>query len=124
MRMGFRTTSRTKPIIVGKLRTALASDVIIHSPILKGELDTFIEHEDGTLGAQDGAKDDRVMAAAMAVYGMESAAIFSGDGRAPVMEMAVGAEPDPFVLDNILKALAKRGSGDLPISSGIRQESN
>ena len=120
MRMGFRTTSRTKPIIVGKLRTALASDVIIHSPILKGELDTFIEHEDGTLGAQDGSKDDRVLGSAMAVFGMENAGMYAGDGREVIVQTSEWK--DPFALDTILGQIQKSGGNGLPIKSHTRTE--
>ena len=81
MSMGFRTSVRTKPIMVGKLRALLARNWTIHSPTLNGELSTFVEHEDGKLAAQKGCKDDRVMAAACAAIGMEHAELYAGNGE-------------------------------------------
>jgi hypothetical protein len=104
--LGYRTTSRTKPLMIGKLRTLLAKDWTIHSPLLKGQLSTFIEHDNGRLGAQDGCEDDLVIGAACAGVGLNRAALFMGaSDTIPV----VGAAPDPFLLDNIIKELRGRG---------------
>ena len=115
MSMGFRTSIRTKPIMIGKLRMLLAKAWIIHSPILNGELSTFIEHEDGKLAGQKGCKDDRVMAGACAAIGMEHAGLYAGNGD-DLLEMT---SPDPakypFTLEGIVKECQSKGK-NFPIS--------
>ncbi len=111
---GYRTSSRTKPLIIGRLRKELATTVTIHSPLLKAELNSFVEHENGTLGAVSGSHDDRVIASAMGVMGFERAGLFKGtafpDGNSH-------NEParDPFSLNAIIKEM-HHGKGDFPIS--------
>lgn len=108
MRMGFRTTSKTKPIMIGKLRTALAHELIIHSSLLSDELSTFIEHDKGDLAAQAGCKDDRVMALACCVMGLERAGLYAG----PKVYKASGKRAiDPFLLDNIIEECHGKRSG-------------
>ena len=67
---GTQTTRRSKPIIIGNLRRALAGGLTVVSPYLRGELSSFIEKatSDVTtkLEARDGAHDDSVIAAALA----------------------------------------------------------
>ncbi len=110
MQTGFRTTRRTKPIMIGRLKTALAKEIIIHSTELSDELSTFIEHENGSLGADKGCMDDRVMAIACANIGIEPAAMQSlPDTHAPSEDYV-----DPFSLEGILKELQSRGR-DFPI---------
>lgn len=64
---GFKTTQRTKPILIGNLRKDFLEGLVIHSPALKDELSTFVEDENGKMGAQEGCFDDRVIAIACAV---------------------------------------------------------
>lgn len=66
---GYKTTARTKPILVGNLRKHLLEGFVIHSPTLKDELSTFVEDENHKLAAAEGCFDDRVMALAVAVEG-------------------------------------------------------
>lgn len=112
MRLGFRTTSRTKPIMIGELRRSLAKTLTIHSPSLRDELSTFIEHENGTLAAQEGCYDDRVMALACANIGIERAGIMA----TPSGGVTQNVYKDPFLLDNIIDEMGSRRSG-FPISS-------
>jgi hypothetical protein len=106
MQLGFRTSVRTKPIMLGKLRTLLAKTWTIHSTDLKSELSTFIEHEDGKLAAQDGCKDDRVMAAACAAMGAERAMLYSGDGRETEILATKDPARYPFTLEGIIGSLS------------------
>lgn len=102
MQMGFRTSSRTKPIMIGKLRTALSHEWTIHSELLKGELSTFIEHEDGTMAAQDGCHDDRVMASACAMMGVSNAEMYAQEPQRYSHGRAV---ENPFMFNSIIKEL-------------------
>lgn len=110
MQMGFRTSSRTKPIMIGKLRTAVASTWIIHSEMLADEMSTFIEHETGELAAQKGAHDDRVMASACAIMGVERAGLFASPKH---YEATAGGRryKDPFAMDTIIEEMRGRGKG-------------
>ena len=64
---GHTTNKRTKPLMVGSLRTELAQGLIIYSEGLVGECATF----EDTLEAAKGCHDDRVIALALANKGVE-----------------------------------------------------
>lgn len=103
IRQGFRTTSRSKPMLIGKVRKYLAKFITIYSEGLKGELDTFIEYPTGELAAEEGCHDDRVIALACAVWGIEKAALVI-DGEFKV----VSTEPDAFSLDGIINEMESK----------------
>lgn len=106
IRQGFRTTSRSKPMLLGKLRKYLAKMITIYSPGLKGELDSFIEHPNGELGAEEGCHDDRVIAMACSIWGIERASLVI-DGEFTVVQ----TQPDLFSLDGIIEEMSsKRGN--------------
>ena len=89
-------------------------DLCIHSPLLNDELGTFVEYEDGKLGAADNCKDDRVMALANLVMGLERAALYARPS--PDIRWGSGkVTGDPFIFDNILNELKNR-QGVFPIS--------
>ena len=64
--------------------------------------------------ADEGKKDDRVIALAMACRGVNDAAVFSGNGED--MYKIPGGYRDPFLLDSILDEMHK-GKGTFPIKS-------
>lgn len=99
MQMGFRTTAKSKPMIIGKLRKFLARYYSIYSAALKSELDSFIEHPTGKIGADEGCHDDRVIASACAIWGIERAGLLI-EG-----EFQKESDPaaDPFCLDHIIE---------------------
>lgn len=98
MSLGLRTTVRSKPLLIGNLRRAVATTLMIHSSDLKGEMDTFIETDKKKLEAESGCFDDRVMAMAMANFGLSEAMTFAGTG----VEEGVGGDYiDPFSLEGI-----------------------
>jgi hypothetical protein len=107
LHLGKRTSSRTKPLIIGRLRSDLAhSELTIHSQLLNAELSTFIEDDSGKLGAQSGCHDDLVIALAMANYGREKAALYSQyreGAKAKVLN------DDPFTLEAIINEMRKHG---------------
>ncbi len=80
----------------------------IHSPILNAELSTFIEHEDGTLGAADGCHDDTVIAAAMACFVFDKAAVSLVDAPVP----SAGTEDDPFSLQSMLASIDRKSQSN------------
>ena len=100
--MGLRTTSRSKPLMIGRLRTAMAKEYVIHSSALKSELDTFVEKEDGKIEAEEGCMDDRVMASACAIWGADYAQLMYTDAHdTPII--VPGAYVDPFCFEEIIK---------------------
>lgn len=114
---GLRTTAQTKPLMIGRLRKELALQVVIHSPLLRDELATFVEKENGSLEADEGCLDDRVIALALAVYVSARALFMCGeDGVQGLFQ----SEPDPFTMNAIIEELVSR-RGSFPISDHTRQ---
>ena len=111
---GFRTTNSSKPFIVGKLRKFLKSDITIHSEALRNELSTFVETESGSLEAEEGCMDDRVIGCAMAIAGVEkgSLALLTYEPK------AISPLDDPFTLDSMLNELNGRRDG-FPIADQV-----
>ena len=68
-RAGFNTNRKTKYILLGKLRQAVATDLTFYSQELGAELSAFTEE----LKAVEGYHDDLVIALALANYGVEEA---------------------------------------------------
>ncbi len=111
MRLGYKTTTRTKPLMIGTLRRLLATELLIHSPVMQMELTTFVEHENGSLGAADGCHDDTVMAMACAGMGLERAGAFA---PRPIVIPDRLQYKDPFMLDTIIKEM-QDGNREFPI---------
>lgn len=108
MQLGYKTTARTKPLMIGAIRTALANNSLtIYSPLLNTELSTFIEDEAGRLGAQDGCHDDAVVALACAWRGFNEGAMRVRASEAA--RMRIKASVDPFSFDNVIEALRSKG---------------
>lgn len=98
---GTFTSQKSRPEIIGSLRKAVAQEITLHSPLLKAEMDSFVENEKGKLEAQEGCLDDRVMAAAMATYILPR--VRSRLGFANAIENK--GKPSPFQLEGILADL-------------------
>lgn len=120
LHLGKRTSSHTKPLIIGRLRTDLAhSELVIHSQILNAELSTFIEDDSGKLGAQSGCHDDTVIALAMANYGKERAALDAEYTKGATHTSFI---TDPFSLDEIIKEMSGKGRR-FPIAPQLSRDS-
>ena len=66
-RLGFRTTSATKPVIIGNLKNLIDNEEIrVPSPIMIQEMKDYISTDTGKTEAAPGCHDDTVMALAMA----------------------------------------------------------
>ena len=101
MRLGFKTTEQTKKYAIGLLRKAVVSNITIYSEELRAEMHTYIEHDTGKIGAQDGFHDDRVMAAAILMVAWD-------DVHARVLNAVPEPEEeeyDPFKCEAILDEL-------------------
>lgn len=72
--IGWRTTSRTKPLMIGELDKAIRAGLDIPSARVIEEMISYVIEEDGATNASEGKHDDRVMATACAIQGyLESA---------------------------------------------------
>ncbi len=88
---GFRTTSSTKPMFLGRLRASFAKgQLIVYSPDLHGECNTFTDE----LKAEEGCKDDRVMATLMAYVAIEEIPLLIA---AEATKQIISKAPDPAV---------------------------
>jgi hypothetical protein len=111
--MGLRTTARTRPVVLGNLRTEVATSYTIHSPLLHDEMGTFIEHENGKMEAADGCHDDTVIAAAMALMGVERAGLYA---RPEAYQPPVTNKHGMFTLDGIIDEL-RAANDQFPIAA-------
>lgn len=77
-KIGWQTSARTKPLLIGVLDKALRSGLKVKAMQTINELMTYIIEEDGTTNASEGKKDDSVISLALAVQGyLESAKEFA-----------------------------------------------
>ena len=101
--MGFKTTSASKPLAVGRFRKEVAGDLVIHSPELKMEMSSFVEDtKTGEMRASEGSHDDRVLAASIAMMGWNDAVLFAGPSRSELQYET------PFTVNSILAELKDR----------------
>jgi hypothetical protein len=106
---GFKTTQRTKPILIGSLRKEFLEGFKIHSPATKDELSTFAEDENGKLAASEGCFDDRVMALAVCVEGAKhSPYIYEREEQQRKREEV----RDPFNMELQLKELRSKAAAN------------
>lgn len=101
---GTYTSTKNRTAIIGEFRRAVMEDFAIHSPILKGEMDSFVEKENGKSEAQEGCHDDTIMGGAMALWVAGKVAARFG------LKKATGSQKstDPFSLDYILDELEQK----------------
>jgi len=116
IKYGYRTTTKSKPIMIGNLRHELALDFKVRSPLLMDELSTFGEQENGKMEAESGCYDDRVMALAVGLQG----SIRAGYLRAHEEYQRIQTDwVDPFSLEGIIASCRGRAKGsqhdNLPI---------
>ena len=65
-KMGWGTTSKTKPLMIDHLRELIREDeVSLHTKEIIDELQTFVHFADGKMGSQHGSHDDCVIALAI-----------------------------------------------------------
>jgi len=115
---GFKTTEKSKPFVIGKLRAQLAVAIVLHNKNTKAELSTFIESDSGKLQAEQGCFDDEVMALAMCVVGMFKSPYYTED---TVVAVVRGTD-NPLAMANIIKELKKKSMGDFPIRSQVNTD--
>lgn len=65
--LGFRTTSKSKPLIIDQLRADMREEQVkLHDKITMREMQTYIVNESGNMEAEEGCHDDTVMSLAIA----------------------------------------------------------
>jgi hypothetical protein len=106
---GYQTTVKTKPLLVNNLRKEFTTGFVIHSPLCRDELGTFIETGEGKLQAEEGCHDDRVMALAVGCMGARKANLQSQVDA--TLNATANRDYDPFSMAGILAEFEeKRGS--------------
>lgn len=103
--LGQRTTHVSKPYVLGLLRSTLRNEWTIHSTILKNEISSFMEHEDGSLAGAEGCHDDTVIAAAMARFVRDKAALSMSEQ--PIIE-GERKESPAFTLESMVESIVAR----------------
>lgn len=68
-KVGWRTTNRTKPLLIGNLDKQLRAGLSITAKPILDELMTYVIDEDGTTNASEGSHDDLVIGTALAIQG-------------------------------------------------------
>ena len=68
-KLGWRTTLRSKPLLIGNLDKALRSGLVLRHADTISQFMSYVINEDGSTSASQGKKDDRVMATACAIQG-------------------------------------------------------
>lgn len=101
---GTFTSQKNRIEVIDALRVMSSEDMEIHSPVLKSEMDSFIEKDNGRLEAQEGCFDDHVMAAGHALFVYPKVAIAAGKWTPPSDVVAT----DPFSLDYMLQELERK----------------
>lgn len=112
--IGFRTSVKSKPFLVGNLRKLVVKDLTVHSEIIKDEMDSFIETETGKLQAEEGCHDDTVMGMAMCMIGFERAVLYT----TTTTTFKPTILNDPFSLESIIKEL-HTGQQGYPIAPQV-----
>jgi hypothetical protein len=70
--LGFRTTGRTKPILIDEFNKLFRENELkINGKELLTEMSTYAEDDDGKMGAMHNCFDDRIMAACLSVMGLK-----------------------------------------------------
>ncbi len=73
-KLGFRTSTRTRPQLISALDNALRDQsIFIHDPVTLAECNAFIVKPSGKAEAADGSHDDTVIAVALVVVGIQNA---------------------------------------------------
>lgn len=93
---GTQITPANRGLVIGTTRSLLQSTFTIHSPALKGELDTFVEKE-GKIEADDGCLDDRVFGCCHALIVVERAGIAAMAHHTAQADR----EPNPFSFEGL-----------------------
>jgi len=105
---GYLSSGIRKAVAISLLRKLLATELLIHSELLKAELSTFIETVEKKLEAQSGCLDDRVLAMAMAAVGLVDSVLNTEKTLLSYIKPAY----NPFSLEGIL---AERKAPKFPI---------
>jgi len=100
---GYRTTSKSKPILINNLRANFNEGFVVRDPMTKDELSTFVEKDNGKLEAEDGCYDDAVMALAVGNMGAMKSSLrdFAIDERDKMVSRSIS----PFSMEAIIREL-------------------
>lgn len=121
------TSEISKPLIIGKFRTALLlGNVTLHSEALKMECHSFVETASGKIEATKGCKDDRVMAASLAIEVRIKAASVGSQAKGAQERRRGKTTAEAFQAGVLINELERRygreSQGGGPIKTGVLVE--
>ena len=118
MGLGYKTTVKSRPLMIGRGRSKLAKGFLVRSPLLKSELSSFAEQEGGRIEGNTGCFDDRVMALLVAFEGALKAGLIEEEEEEQNLSHLIS---NPFSLEAILEWAKKRGmvAENFPVSKNI-----
>ncbi len=105
---GYKTTVRTKPILINEFRSDVIKDLTLHSPYTIDEMSTFTETDGGKLEAEEGCHDDTVIAAALANIAIPKAILAMGSPTPLSHAEKVKRANDPFSVEGGIQAIRER----------------
>ena len=95
MRLGFRTTVATKPVIIGNLKNAIENeDIMVPAPVMIQELKDYVSTETGKTEAAPGCTDDIVIAIALSLEVLRTHRDRLGTRNVPWAEKIGDWKPD------------------------------
>lgn len=117
---GTYMTDVNKAYAIQTLKAKLREEFRIFSPELKQELLSFVEKPNGSLGAEEGAFDDTVMASALVAFAWEAGVNrLMAAKNAATYETAVNPNATLNVWDIINRHTERSRMHGLPISPGV-----
>lgn len=122
IKYGYRTTTKTRPLLISGLRTEVKKNMTLHSPYSVDQLETFIETDSGKLEAESECKDDTVIANALCQIGRARAILMLGAPTPISLARPKEIDPsDPYSLDSALESIkqARDNLSDFPIKEQV-----
>lgn len=119
---GTYTSEVVKGMAVGALQQQVREELTIHSKLLRGEMASFVEKENGRMEAEVGCFDDLVMAAAMMAFARPTAAMMENSAALAAQEMRGRRVQEIFEASRAFEELIAKYDTDgdpIPISTGL-----
>lgn len=125
---GTYTSEVVKAMVLGSLQQQVREELVIHSEVLRDEMGSFVQQENGRMEAEVGCHDDCVMAAAMAAHVRARAVLLHASRlRREASELAprtIQLFEAGRMFEELINKYGKEHpeTGDVPISSGVMGE--
>lgn len=118
---GTFTSEVVKGMVIGSLQQQAREELVIHSRLMRDEMGSYIEKENGRLEADIGCHDDLVMAAGMMAFARSTAALIDAGLQAATEERRGKRKTEVFEASRAFEELItmyESGGDPLPIADG------